>query len=375
MSELKLRNCSELIKALSENEKKYILNKVKDKNLFLGIRNDLLIIYTFGAKAITVSLDKEKRIIYKPEFYNNKKNEEEFSFEDLKNNFEDIISSAKHVYMGENERKKIFFEKICQQWIVNTANNDEKNEWYYVDMEYANQGINIGRFDMVAISKHSVSEKHRVRLIELKVRADSYQDNWNKEDPKFKSIKKYPNNLFLEENINLSFGSGIVGHITDFLRFFHEKKYYDNLKKNIISIFNCNRELGIKVPEISDENAFEEKPEVLIATYTHCPYYAYDDIYHDLTDSQKELISKKNNKCKIESLKKKTRNRLLNIPKSSCYNLELALHEEIISDFLNLKHTDFKNPQEIWQQIGEEKYKFTFFFINADTENCWNLIK
>ena len=385
MSENILRNSDKIIVSLSADEKEFIKSKSEEKKLFVGIRNCELKIYSYGALVLSVSAPNNE-LIYKTSYLPNnidEKNEigepQEIKFEVLKNNhiFDEIISIAKHVYMGQNKDKKFYSEKICQQWIVNTTNNDEKNDWYYVDMEYENQGINIGRFDMVAISKYPVLGKHKVRLIELKVGAGSYQDKWDKNDPKFIFIKKSPNDFFLENNIELSFGSGIVGHIADFLRFLQNKNYYIKLKENIVSILTCNRKLGIEVPRIIDENDLEDKPEVLIVTYTHCPYCAYDDIYNDLTDNQKNLVNQKNIKCEIKSLKKRLRNRLFNINKSSVYNLESALNKEIISGFLNLKkYNNFSNSQEIYQKIGNEKYKFTFSFIDPDEEkDSWCCIK
>lgn len=372
MKEIKLRECKEIIKSLGDDVKSYLLNKAKEEKLFIGIRYHKLMIYADGAKVLTVS-EKDGKIIYTTEYDKNEKLEKArkiSSFEELKNDFDNIISSARHIY-----EKKI--EKICQQWIISNTNLDEENDWYYIDMEYANQGTNIGRFDMVAISKQKISGKHAVRLIELKVGKDSYSGYWIDEEnngritscsdevkknkmlknvKRHKDIKKDPSLLFTNED--LSFGSGIVGHIIDYLRFLQNKEYYTQLKKNIISILGCYKELNInEVPNIKSENELEDNPKIIFALYTHCP-----------EASNKDTI-KNQASIGIPKLKEQLKKFLFNSKGASKYNLESAL------DGIRINNNDFNSDLKILLQ--DMQYLFTFSFINPDdsNKNSWSCIK
>ena len=167
----------------------------------------------------------------------------------------------------------------------------------------------------------------------------------------------------------LKFGSGIVGHIADYLRFLHKKIYYDTLKQEIIDIIKCHKRLGIlKDPGlslISSVNDLADKPEVHIVSYTKVP-----------DDKEPSNVA-----VPIKTLKESMYKYLFNEPRNtvkrtSGYCLENCINEANINGFNILKDELFTDKNEIHcvQDIKGEIFDFYFTFIDATRSDAWNCL-
>lgn len=132
----------------------------------------------------------------------------------------------------KNSDARTTLEKKAQSKLVLLNNENDKSNWFCIDVEYVKQFNNIEeknsakfncRFDIIAVSKE---KPHQVALIELKYGSSS-----------------------------LGGKSGIHKHIEDFDSFC-EKRYFENhLKSEIITIIKSQKELGISVSfELPEEN-------------------------------------------------------------------------------------------------------------------------
>lgn len=342
MGKIKLRDCEELINIInkSSQDKIFIYKLINNDEFFCGIRHHKLQIYKDGALLLTISKDRKKLLKYSTPKHNLPlnnidKNDISLNINEVKKNFETIVSNAQNIY-----RKETQYEKICQQWIV-TQNNLKSDDWYFIDMEYAHQGEHMGRFDLIAISKKPFKEKHKVCIIELKIGTQSYGGSDDKK----------------------SSNSGIIGHLKDFIKFLSDEKYYFQLSKNIISIIKCYKMLKI-LPEnsliINNLGNLFEKPEILFVTYSNCPKEAIKDI--NIKNNEDILCMK---------------NKLYDCLFKYSNNLETSFPIEKISSFLELKKQDFSllNHILVKQSIKNELYNFTFSFINADNDFCWDILR
>ena len=355
------RDCMELINLIDkkcvEEEKSFIYKIINKKEYFIGIRQNAIIIYNKGAKILTITSEGKKenlKVVYivNQKYLNQDKKSKniKIEFNCLKQLFEQqnnpIIINSSQIYT------KQYHEKICQQWIA-TMNNQNNSEWVYIDMEYANPEERIGRFDLIAISKKPSKEKiHKVCLIELKVGTGSYGGECNEEKE--------------------TFGSGIVGHIIDYLKFFKDKKHYSLLKNNIISIINCYKALKKPLPNdftsINSTDNLDKKPEILIVSFSHCPKQAYSD---NRLHKEKTEISYMKNQLGKYLFNKEGK-------KSSKYNLESIFNNDKkeIDGFLNSSYRTEKDLSKhdciiIKQEINDKNYNFIFSFIDADSNECW----
>lgn len=371
-----MRDCMDLINLLKDGnhdaEWEFIVEISKRKDIFIGVRNKSINVYSYGASVLKIE-EKDGDIIYKTHWRFTKyisndvfkatgsETYQQIEFAVVKGNFDELVCGANETYIEQNRH-----EKICQQWIVNMTNNDPNCEWLYVDMEYNTKGERLGRFDMIAISKKpNVDGMHKVCLVELKVGSGSYTGQWDENDDLFQRLKNGKMDLFSKEAKALKFGSGIVGHIADFERFLYEKNYYKKLCGNIRTILKCQEKIGIYNKnqfecEI-DELRLADKPEILIVSYTDAPQIGMS-------------------KANVLSMKKQLRKYLVSGIGCSKYSLQNALADKNISGFnkLSLKYKDFsqmKDVESIEQQIGEEKYKFSFAFVDTASERSWDCIK
>ena len=246
-------------------------------------------------------------------------------------------------------------------------------DWYCVDMEYNQKETRIGRFDIIAISKKpDENNKHRVALIELKVGKESYDGSpkLSKKKPTPQELKQFNSQLalvfekkdeiFSPASNNLRFGSGIVSHIADFLRYLpadgnQPLSYQTMLAEEIPKIIKCQIQFGCPVPkeilEIDKEN-LAIKPEVVFLCYTN-------------SSIEKETIVDLKNqfgKYIFSSVKFGKK-----VPK---YPLENTINNSNVSSFLSEDFVSFLQDPEsktysISQDILGRPYSFSFVFVDS----------
>ena len=378
-----MRDCSKLLDELKCDYKEvysYIKQKAKTPGYFIGIRDNYLNIYYKCASVAKVGINKNGPVIETHLKYLGKDEPEskryiKISFDQLKENWKRILKNIHYIQLGKSDskltkssHKKI--EKITQQWIVNETNSRQDSDWYYVDLEYEMKNAStLFRFDMIAVTKQKVDGKHKVALVELKVKDGSYKgmDGSKKKghENAFDSILKKNDELY---NCNdVKFGSGIVGHIADYLRFLHNKTNYNTLKQEIIDIIKCHKRLGVlKDIDLSlTVNDLADKPEVHIVSFTKVP----NDKEHS------------NAAVPIKTLKETMYKYLFKEPKnsvkiSSGYCLENCINSANINGFNTLREELFTDNNEIHcvQDIKGENFDFYFTFVDATRSDAWNCL-
>ena len=134
-------------------------------------------------------------------------------------------------------------EKQAQSKLVLLNNENEKSNWFCIDVEYIKQFRNQkekdqsefnGRFDIIALSKE---KPHRVALIELKYGSGAIGGK-----------------------------SGIYKHVEDFSRFSDKGFFEGHLKQEIIEIIKSLIELGLTVPFELPEGVDVLTPEFYFIT-------------------------------------------------------------------------------------------------------------
>lgn len=378
MGKYKLRDCSELIERLNDekyDKERLLLNKiVKRKDLFVGIRHKSIMVYSYGAKILDITYDKSDRFLFNtnPKYVGGIALPMDVEVCDAELN--NIINAARKTYSNQgNSETKSQQEKICQQWIVDANNNNPLSPYYYVDMEYNTQGTRLGRFDIVAISKEAKGDsgKHALYLIELKVGAKSYAGSWKKDESHnaFYSDEKA---IFTDGENNqykhpLKFGSGIVGHITDYIRFLKNDIFYTQLKENVCSIIQCKKRLGCLDSNWEICNAtvedIDEKPQIIILTYTNVPKEA---LYGGNLPG--------NEKVDIETLITQMKKYLFSGTGNSEYNLKDAINNNVIRGFVELSDKKIEEVTYVPQMIDGREYTFVLKFIDGDAEDSWECI-
>lgn len=372
MSDYKLRDCSEIIEILQDGTHDQELNYINElsdrKDLFIGIRHQSIKVYSYGAMIIEVTYKKNKGFLFNTNPIFAEGVALPMDINDCKKYFEKILERARDEYINQSNN-----EKICQQWIVDANNNNPESPYYYVDMEYNTQGTRLGRFDIIAISKdkNKSTGKHSLHLIELKVGDKSYTGSWEKDDA-HKEFLSNENAIFDDGKDNqykhpLKFGSGIVGHITDYIRFLNNDKFYNQLRENVCSILNCKKRLGCldsieDIGNISVED-IDLQPQIIILTYTNVPEEA---------SNGKKLLN--NEKKDVEQLIIQMKKYLFNGKGNSEYNLEDHVNPKVIDGFIKLKNNTISNNTHVSQKIGGREYDFVLRFIDADAEGNWKCI-
>lgn len=233
------------------------------------------------------------------------------SVSELVDKYSSIIQNVRRVRVNQLEKKS-------QQLMILENNSNQDSKWFCVDIEYVlqlnNKRSDVGRFDIIAISKE---KPHRVGLIELKVGTKGYDsaiDRLDKESGKKENLADVINKY--EEEIKsftykYTLGSGVLGHSYDFIRYMKEDYYNSYLKKEIVNIIKGYHELGIITPfeDSIYENDFCEKPEI---------YF--------ITVSDKTIGDGGDRKKIIKSYQKSMKNYLFdNVSSKSEYNVEKVL--------------------------------------------------
>lgn len=223
-----------------------IIEMVNDEDCgyWLGIRPDQeVMLYYMGGKILTISANGGLECL-----------DEKYLSEDAKK--QDALSSVKQ-WEGQYESAsrdainvfqtcKHKHEKMAQQEIMLANNRSETAEWFLVDMEYSVTGLGYGRFDMIALSREKVGEKHRIALIELKSGTGAFSGGKSEKDAQGHII-----GFQKGENGRPQYGSGIVGHVMNFYQFLHGEesgKNMDRLAHEISVILRNYHDMGIETP-------------------------------------------------------------------------------------------------------------------------------
>ena len=280
----KKRDCYELLSYLESNYKEQydeilkIIGSSSDDGVhgfIICARNNALNIYHYGQSVAKIYLVEDKDNNKTPRYEvsdffitgkktGNKSTYKELSFGEFTKCYGTIIKNVVKNATGKRddvEKQQVHRERICQQWIMNNCNKSKESDWYYIDMEYVDAIRPFGRFDMVAVRKTPKNGKHEVALVELKVTNGAYGTtlSTSKNLEKQKIIeRKYDilkENLFAKDTDKedysmyelekVKYGSGIVSHIADYLRYLNSGQYSLQLKQEIINAIKVYKKLGI----------------------------------------------------------------------------------------------------------------------------------
>lgn len=379
-----MRDCKELLDFMKEKNMDEILNFVKEKatsindktgipDYYIGIRDNCFNLYYLGQSLVKV-YPKKNNILFKTgKAFRTDEMRDEQTFKAFCCSFDTIKSKIEMVSKGSNDQgKKDYREKRKQQEIVSYINKNS-HKWYCVDMEYNQEGTRIGRFDIIAISRNpDGNNKHRVALIELKVGKESYsgspvwpEDSKDREQyaTQLELVFNQEDGLFSPASLPLRYGSGIVSHIADFLRYLPANEnqplsYQTMLSEEIPKIIKSQKQLGCPVPKelvtIEKEN-LETNPEVVFLCYTN------SDLKEETISDLKDQLGKY-----IFSSVKFGRN----VPK---YPLERTINNLNVSSFLSKDFAGFlkeKNPGNSFftlkQDIKGKSYPFSFAFVDSN---------
>lgn len=245
---------------------------------------------------------------------------------------------------------------------IKKYNNDPEDDMRYIDSysqkykhelvkiynnTYAESEISPGAFDDC---NDTVFENEIVDKIKLNAKYMAIEQNAHY----YKCVKEDPHFLFKQECDKLKFGSGIVGHIADYIRFLGgtsdngKMDYYDFLKDNIKCILDCKIQLGIEGIPTIDVNKLEVKPEIAIVTYVCPPFDKRNDANTEVNNAKKSM------KAVISG--------------EGEYTLKGALNKDYISEFLKLSE-QLNNDKTYYyckQKINGKEYKFEIRFIAPD---------
>lgn len=225
--------------------------------LFWGIRHQYINIYFMGASIAKVEVKKgELDFSVAPKYLGRPgKRPCKLTSREWFENLVSLMGRAK-----EHQEKKNN-EKIAQQRMILANNRSDSSAWHCFDMEYAlpqkNKNVpKCGRFDILAASRTPMDDgRHKVRLIELKYGDDAYAGSAEKPVDFTKTL--------FEQN----FGSGIVGHVIDFLHFTERGGTSERMLDEMRRILDVKQALGLPHPlNISEDASIDENFNIAIIT-------------------------------------------------------------------------------------------------------------
>ncbi|PKM70934.1 MAG: hypothetical protein CVU92_11020 [Firmicutes bacterium HGW-Firmicutes-17] len=262
---------------------------VENKELFLGIRDESIIIYYWGKTMMELVYAEDQKCFVKiskffidrtafcglkftqkadmmifpfdPEFV------QAFveSYPELKENVENALVESAPI-----EAKAGPLGQKYQGIIACNNNANPDSDWYCVDLNYSPEATPLGRMDMVVISKAKHNGKHRMVLIECKYSWQAYKSGYRKNLYNNKKNKGY----YIEANglktkatakgeqhrrrfgckydekkqqiIAYEFGSGITGDFYNYSQFLFadDGKLVEDLKAECFDILNTRKRLG-----------------------------------------------------------------------------------------------------------------------------------
>lgn len=367
------RNMINNIKNSYPDQYRFLKSKLLEKNedgiteYILGQRNDYLNIYYRGMSMAQIKDIGNKMTCTMSKFYIEGRSDlkspmklETFCKEDvfcyIKNQIE------KHVY-GEHDGK-MRREKVCQQWIMNMNNSHKAEEWFFIDMEYVFDEKPYGRPDLIAIKRNpDKNGVHDVALVEIKIGNTKYSGlDGTKYDADKELFEQLKDNIFNESTEKLrklKYGSGLVSHMVDNLRFLNNPHNYQiQLRQELINMLEVCSDLEViaadePLAKVKDVEQLSIKPIVYILSYAYVPSIKYD--------------AKK--KTTIKSMKQSFYNHFY----TSEYCLKNMINCNQIEKILKLQ-SKFKEAIEedsvtvlsCEQEIGKEIYKFIFSFKDPD---------
>jgi len=375
-----MRN-SEMLDLLSQkfsDQYNYLIEKISEKNsrgencFFIGFRDGYLNLYYKGMSVAKIE-HKDNSVQYSMSDYYLEGLEldspltfEQFSSVDV---FSHIICQIeKHVTGKHGEKGKNLREKVCQQWIAN-MNNSLGEDWFFVDMEYIYDKDPYGRPDLIAVKRKPNSNgKHDVALIELKIRHGQYTGLATKDyDEKKEKYAILANDLYSEDSSvkELKFGSGIVSHLADYLRFLHDESNYKiQMRDEIVGMLMANKSLGLietdsELAKIKSSEQLEDKPLIYVLTYSYTPYHP----------------GEKEKKAEMKSMKQSLYNVLFG--KRTPFGLKDMLNNNQVAGLLS-DEAGYKNAIkddsvrciERVQNVNGVDYKFVFIFKDPDDEGA-----
>ncbi len=408
MPESDLRDADECLNQLSSDFKEdydFIVKKAVEKTkdgiykYYLGVRNNRIILYYMGSKVGEISIGKKPKKIKVDidDYYKNKKGLIDFTeYKGILEGSDGIIKRAEEYAYGHRKDKNsqiIHYEKICQQWIISNNNSNPKSKWYFTDMEYTDGVLPVykrfGRFDLIAVRKEKVHGEYPVALVELKVGLSAFPSSKPKSNNEEiqaarenayeelgKNLYADPQTLFpgFDTFPSLRYGSGLVSHIADFLRYLNcrTELYEKRLKKEIINSIRVHRDIGeldksyfkdIKESELSDY------PEIHFALFTELPKELQDPV------GNKDMGSKT---ITINDLKEKWWHYLF---VSKGHALKDFFGTQL-DGFLKYqkegkeKLLDGGNTITIKQKVknDDHEYEFHFKFVDPDRADPWDIL-
>ena len=373
---------------------------------FLGVREDYLSIYYMGMSIAKVEI-KNQGIKYKLSYYylkgvkdnngvkiydNKEKGYFSLSSEMFwnKDNFNQIIENVEKHVLGFGNDNKTYLEKACQQWIINTNNNDPNSAWYYVDMEYIykedgkKENHPFGRADIIAISKKPNDKGiFNIAFVELKVGTGAYNvtikvpegiKNAGKADEYRKEVKAClgDKDKFWEIK-DVKLGSGLASHVVDYMHFFSNEKAKEQLQQEILGIIEVHKQFDLISKDaplytgLSSGAKISKTSDIYIVTYSEVPEI-----------KKNRLSIEAQNKYEVPSMpkmKEQFAKYFFDVKGSSSMNIENLINNEVIQGFIGLKQKYIAFAQndemqiECMQKIGDTDYRFIFRFIDIKDEN------
>ncbi|MCR5108009.1 MAG: hypothetical protein K6B28_07570 [Lachnospiraceae bacterium] len=373
------------------------------KRFFLGVREDYLSIYYMGMSIATVKALKTGGCSYSLSYYYLKgvKDENGNSKYDNKMKgyysipsevfwqreiFDRILKNVEEHVLGFGREGHTYLEKACQQWIINTNNNDPGSKWYYADMEYIYKEDGeksdhpFGRADLIAISKEpDCNGIFQLAFVELKVGTGAYGISIKvpKKIVKKEEQEKYRENVkkWLKEDfwgkdvLNVKLGSGLSSHVVDFLHFFADNNATKQLRKEIAGIIDIHKKFGLigkDVPlyKLKSEHEISNTTDIYIVTYSEAP------------GIKKEMLSMKAQEKytvpTMHEMKEQFGKYFYKVEGSSSMPVECLIDPNVIDGLISLKDeyiefTDNNEEQiECIQNIKNTDHRFVFRFIDVN---------
>lgn len=262
---------------------------IGNKELYLGIRDESIIVYYWGKNMMElISAGDQKGIVKISKFFIDRTAfcglkftqkadamifpfDLEFvqafveSYPELKENVENALVESAPI-----EAKAGPLGQKYQGIIACNNNANPDSDWYCVDLNYSPEATPLGRIDMVAISKAKQNGKHRLVLIECKYSWQAYKSGYRKNLYNNKKNKGY----YIEANglktkatakgeqhrrrfgckydekkqqiVAYEFGSGITGDFYNYSQFIFADagKLVEDLKAECFDILTTRKNLG-----------------------------------------------------------------------------------------------------------------------------------
>jgi hypothetical protein len=250
------------------------------------------------------------------------------------------------------------------EYICKNSNNNDKNHPF-------------GRADLIAITrKPNKNGKHDVAFVELKVGTNSYSGQRDSEEKMEVLLNE---SLYKINDIKL--GSGLASHMVDFMHFFANTFFVDQVKDEIIGILDWHKKFKLisndsDLGRLSSIDKIEDKPSIQIVTYSSVPGVTID-----------KLADKCKNNYTNVSLKSMKESFYKYMYDSSMAFIDIVNNDDI-RDIVDKKYDFEKFKDNNESQIkcqqcidktdkkdNKNKYDFIFRFIEVDDMgNCEDCI-